>query len=81
MLVCQDRECGHRKTVAKQTNARCPVCHKRMELRGHGKLQPSPASAATAKSSPFSKSAEPNDKNSKASKRDVHCLHEKAKQR
>ena len=21
MLVCQDRECGHRKTVAKQTNA------------------------------------------------------------
>lgn len=29
MLVCQDRECGHRKNVAKKTNARCPNCHKK----------------------------------------------------
>jgi DNA topoisomerase-3 len=28
MLVCQDRECGYRKGVAKVTNARCPECHK-----------------------------------------------------
>lgn len=32
MLVCQDRECGYRETVARMTNARCPQCHKRMEL-------------------------------------------------
>ncbi|KDR96679.1 DNA topoisomerase-3 [Peptoclostridium litorale DSM 5388] len=36
MLVCQDRECGHRKGVAKKTNARCPNCHKKLELRGEG---------------------------------------------
>jgi len=36
MLVCSDRECGHRKTVAISTNARCPNCMKRMELRGEG---------------------------------------------
>lgn len=36
MLVCQDRECGFRETVTRITNARCPVCHKRMELFGSG---------------------------------------------
>ncbi|MDF2547590.1 MAG: topB [Anaerosolibacter sp.] len=39
MLVCQDRECGHRKSVAKVTNARCPNCHKKLELRGEGEGQ------------------------------------------
>ncbi len=39
MLVCQDRECGHRKNIAKLTNARCPNCHKKMELRGEGEGQ------------------------------------------
>ncbi len=39
MLVCQDRECGSRKTIARKTNARCPNCHKRMELRGQGEGQ------------------------------------------
>lgn len=32
MLVCQDRECGYRETVSRTTNARCPKCHKRMEM-------------------------------------------------
>ena len=32
MLVCEDRECGYRETVARITNARCPSCHKKMEL-------------------------------------------------
>lgn len=32
MLVCQDRECGYRETVARITNARCPKCHKKMEM-------------------------------------------------
>ncbi|KXH83902.1 DNA topoisomerase III [Sporosarcina sp. HYO08] len=36
MLVCQDRECGHRRTVSTLTNARCPVCKKKLELRGEG---------------------------------------------
>ncbi|MBK3495476.1 DNA topoisomerase III [Viridibacillus sp. YIM B01967] len=36
MLVCQDRECGHRKNVARVTNARCPRCKKKLELRGEG---------------------------------------------
>jgi DNA topoisomerase III len=39
MLVCQDRECGHRKNVARVTNARCPQCHKKLELRGEGEGQ------------------------------------------
>ncbi|MFD1039765.1 DNA topoisomerase III [Virgibacillus byunsanensis] len=39
MLVCQDRSCGHKKNIAKQTNARCPNCHKRLELRGEGEGQ------------------------------------------
>jgi DNA topoisomerase-3 len=39
MLVCQDRECGHRKNVARVTNARCPQCKKKMELRGEGDSQ------------------------------------------
>lgn len=36
LLVCQDRECGYRETLSRTTNARCPVCHKRMEMRGKG---------------------------------------------
>lgn len=36
MLVCQDRECGHRETLSRHTNARCPVCHKKMDLVGKG---------------------------------------------
>lgn len=36
MLVCQDRECGYRRSVSIVTNARCPECHKKMELRGEG---------------------------------------------
>ncbi|MDR7315874.1 DNA topoisomerase III [Brevibacillus nitrificans] len=39
MLVCQDRECGYRKGISKQTNARCPKCHKRLELHGQGDKQ------------------------------------------
>ncbi|MFZ7121573.1 MAG: DNA topoisomerase III [Eubacteriaceae bacterium] len=39
MLVCQDRECGYRKGVARVTNARCPNCHKKLELRGEGENQ------------------------------------------
>jgi DNA topoisomerase-3 len=36
MLVCPDRECGYRETTVQYTNARCPNCHKKLELRGEG---------------------------------------------
>ncbi|HVJ48725.1 DNA topoisomerase III [Desulfitobacterium sp.] len=36
MLVCQDRECGYRQGLSIHSNARCPECHKKMELRGEG---------------------------------------------
>ena len=32
MLIFQDRVCGHRESVSKVTNARCPKCHKKMEM-------------------------------------------------
>jgi DNA topoisomerase III len=36
MLICQDRNCGYRKGVSQISNARCPTCHKKMEIRGEG---------------------------------------------
>jgi DNA topoisomerase-3 len=36
MLVCPDRDCGYRKGVSQVSNARCPTCHKKMEIRGDG---------------------------------------------
>ncbi len=36
MLVCPDRECGYRKSLVVETNARCPNCHKKLEMRGEG---------------------------------------------
>lgn len=39
MLVCPDRECGYRRSVTQTTNARCPNCFKKMELRGEGENQ------------------------------------------
>ena len=36
MMICQDRECGYRKGTSQISNARCPTCHKKMELRGEG---------------------------------------------
>lgn len=39
MLVCQDRTCGYKKVLARLSNARCPECHKKMELWGEGEAQ------------------------------------------
>ena len=39
LLICPDRECGHRQNMMMQTNARCPVCHKKLELYGDGDRQ------------------------------------------
>ncbi len=39
MLICQDRECGYRKGMERVTNARCPVCHKKLTMHGEGEAQ------------------------------------------
>ncbi|MGI5873274.1 MAG: DNA topoisomerase III [Bacillota bacterium] len=36
ILVCQDRECGYKKTVSRKTRVRCPECHKVMDMYGDG---------------------------------------------
>ena len=36
MLVCSERECGYRKNTVIETNARCPNCHKKLQIRGEG---------------------------------------------
>lgn len=39
LLICQERECGYRETISRTTNARCPKCHKKMELYGKGEAE------------------------------------------
>ncbi len=34
--VCKNTECGYRQTISRQSNARCPQCHKKLEVRGSG---------------------------------------------
>lgn len=36
MLVCQDRECGYRQNLSYVSNARCPQCHKKLNVVGEG---------------------------------------------
>ena len=70
MLVCEDRECNTRKTVSQITNARCPVCHKKLELRGEGDAKTFICSCGhREKLSSYNKRKQ-EDKN-KASKKDI----------
>lgn len=39
MLVCSSRACHYRETLSVITNARCPNCHKKLELVGKGDKQ------------------------------------------
>lgn len=39
MLVCSNPDCKHRETVSIVTNARCPNCHKKLDLVGKGDKQ------------------------------------------
>ena len=39
LLVCPDRDCGFRRRTTQITNARCPNCHKKLELWGEGDKQ------------------------------------------
>ena len=71
MYVCQDRSCGHRENISKFTNARCPQCHKRLELRGQGDGQIYVCTTCTfrEKASAFKKRFE--DKPGKVDKKSV----------
>lgn len=80
ILVCQDRECGHRENVARFTNVRCPECHKRLELRGEGEGQIYVCTNCSfrEKLSSFNKRFEKND--SKLNKKDVAKYMKKMKE-
>ncbi|AST93847.1 DNA topoisomerase III [Sutcliffiella cohnii] len=72
MLVCQDRECGHKKNVARLTNARCPKCRKKLELRGEGEGQIFACVCGHREKLSTFQQKRKNSNNQKATKRDVH---------
>ncbi|WP_078554030.1 DNA topoisomerase III [Bacillus alkalicellulosilyticus] len=72
MRVCQDRECGYRKNIAKVTNARCPVCKKKLELRGEGEGQVFACKCGHKEKLSTFNERKQKEKNTKASKRDVN---------
>ena len=80
MLVCQDRECGHRENLARLTNARCPECKKKLELRGQGEGKIYVCTGASCnfreKASSFEKRF---DKKGKVDKREVNNMMKKMK--
>ncbi|MFK4333596.1 DNA topoisomerase-3 [Bacillus sp. RC240] len=71
MLVCQDRECGHRKNVSRTTNARCPQCKKKLELRGEGAGQIFACKCGYREKLSTFQERRKKDSGSKADKRDV----------
>ncbi len=71
MLVCQDRSCGYRKNIAKKTNARCPNCHKRMDLRGEGEGQIFTCSCGHREKLSTFEERRKKERQNKVSKRDV----------
>ena len=71
MLVCEDRECNTRKLISQTTNARCPNCHKRLELKGEGEGQIFTCSCGyREKLSSFNKRK--SEEKGKASKKDIN---------
>ncbi len=36
MLICSDRECGYKQSLSYVSNARCPNCHKKLNVIGEG---------------------------------------------
>lgn len=70
MHVCQDRECGFRKVILQTSNARCPQCHKKLELRGDGDRRMFSCNCGhREKLSDFKKRS-----NEKANKRDINSF-------
>ena len=71
MLVCENRECNTRKTISQTTNSRCPVCHKKLELRGEGENKTFVCSCGhREKLSSFNKRKK--EEKNKASKKDIN---------
>lgn len=71
MLVCQDRDCGYRKGLAKVTNARCPNCHKKLEMRGEGAGQIFVCACGYREKLSTFKERKSKEASTKVSKRDV----------
>ncbi|UCZ51523.1 DNA topoisomerase III [Bacillus shivajii] len=72
MHVCQDRECGYRKNISKSTNARCPKCKKKLELRGQGEGQVFVCKCGHKEKLSTFNERKKKEKNTKVSKRDVN---------
>lgn len=72
MLVCQDRECGEKKNIARTTNARCPNCYKKMELRGTGDAQTFSCKCGHREKLTAFQKRKANNNQQRASKRDVN---------
>ncbi|SFF02631.1 DNA topoisomerase III [Alteribacillus iranensis] len=70
--VCQDRSCGYIKNISKTTNARCPQCKKRMELRGEGEGQIFVCRCGHKEKVTTFNERRKREKQNKASKRDVN---------
>lgn len=71
MLVCQDRQCGHREHLSRFTNVRCPECHKKVELRGEGEGQIYVCTNCTFREKLSSFNKRFKDKDNKLNKRDA----------
>ncbi|WP_300277047.1 DNA topoisomerase III [Peptacetobacter sp.] len=71
MLVCENRECKNRKMISQITNARCPECHKKMELRGEGEKRVFVCSCGYREKLSAFNSRKKEEKN-KASKKDIN---------
>jgi DNA topoisomerase III len=80
MLVCQDRACGHRENLARLTNARCPQCHKKLELRGQGEGQIYVCTTCTFREKAASFNKRFDNSEGKNSKKDVANYMKKMKQ-
>ena len=71
MLVCENRECNTRKMLSQTTNARCPECHKKLELRGEGENKIFVCSCGYREKLSSFNNRKKEEKN-KASKRDIN---------
>ena len=80
MLVCRPRECGYRGNGLKTSNARCPVCHKRMELRGKGDGQIFVCSCGHKEKLSAFQERRKKEGGRRVQKRDVARLHESAEE-
>ncbi len=69
--VCQDPACGYKKNVSKVTNARCPKCKKKLELRGEGEGQMFACVCGHREKLSTFQERKKNNQNKKVSKREV----------